>query len=202
VKTPTASRGAEHKPAKGDFYVDLLMQEWQMGEASRRIQTCVRQVLRELGPTAQLILRREPKLEVMIRPSARINVWAYFPMHGRLQSPELRIPNAGSATELLSAIRAAEDEVYRRRLIFQEYKPKPATRVLLLFGEKAFEKEVPETSYENLRDHLGHTLLYLRNPKARNECVDAEREWRRSLKEPAAAGMTPPERKARTKKTA
>jgi hypothetical protein len=42
------------------------MQEWRMGEASRIVQACVRQVLGELDVSTQLILRREPKLEVMV----------------------------------------------------------------------------------------------------------------------------------------
>jgi hypothetical protein len=34
-----------------------------------------------------------------------------------------------------------------------------------------------------LRHHLGHTLLYLDKPKARNGCADADRKWRASLRE-------------------
>ena len=72
--------------------------------------------------------------------------------------------------------------IYRRRLIAQHCKPKPSTQILLLFGVKRFEQEDPKFSDECLRDHLGHTLLYLRSPKAQNECADAMREWRRSAR--------------------
>jgi len=32
----------------------------------------------------------------------------------------------------------------------------------------------------HLRDHFGHVLLYLRSPKAPNDCPDAMNEWRRN----------------------
>jgi hypothetical protein len=133
-----------------EAYVDLLMLEWRMGEASRRVQTCVRQVLRELDASAQLTLR-EPKLEVIVLPEALFSVWAYFPIH-------------------------------RRRRIAQQYKPKSATRVLLVLSEKGFHEQPLKRSIAELQDHLGHTLLYLRDPKARNDCVDAQREWRSALR--------------------
>jgi hypothetical protein len=66
---------------QANTYVDLLMQEWRLGEASRIVQACVRQVLEELDGTAQLSLRREPRLEVMVLPESGHSVWAYFPVH-------------------------------------------------------------------------------------------------------------------------
>jgi hypothetical protein len=138
---------------QANTYVDLLMQEWRMGEASRIVQACVRQVLEELDGTAQLSLRREPKLEVMVLPESGHSVWAYFPIH-------------------------------RRRTIARQCKPKSATRVLLVLSEKRFQAQPPKVSMTELRDHLGHVLLYLRSPMARNECVDAEREWRSALRLP------------------
>jgi len=138
---------------QAETQVDLLMQEWRMGEASRIVQACVRQVLGELDGSAQLILRREPKLEVMVLPESVHSVWAYFPIH-------------------------------RRRIIARQCKPKSATRVLLVLSEKGFHAQTLRRSMTELRDHIGHTLLYLRSPRARNHCIDAEREWRSSLRLP------------------
>ncbi len=88
------------------FYVGLRMQEWGMGEQSRRIQSSVRRVLNELTGEALLFLK-DPRLEVkvlsdadlqrvsgrrglsynamggnMVHPSLMIghSVWAYFPI--------------------------------------------------------------------------------------------------------------------------
>ncbi len=72
--------------------------------------------------------------------------------------------------------------IYRRRLIARRLHPKAETRVLLVFSAAGFEKEPAEQFVESLRDHLGHVLLYLRNPKARNECADAQKEWQRSVR--------------------
>jgi hypothetical protein len=71
--------------------------------------------------------------------------------------------------------------VHRRRGIAQELRPKPATRLLLVLSEKHFQEQPVKLSENHLRDHLGHMLLYLRSPKAPNECSDALREWRSNL---------------------
>jgi hypothetical protein len=126
------------------------MQEWRMGEQSRRIQTCVRKVLNELVAEAHLILRG-PRLEVMVAPESSHSVWAYFPMH-------------------------------RNRWIARQLSPKPETRVLLVLSTAGFEKEPVRQLGEYLRHHLGHALLYLDDPKARNECKDAMKEWRASVR--------------------
>jgi hypothetical protein len=60
-------------------YTDFRMQEWRMGEQSRRIQTCVRKVLNELHPCALLFLK-DPRFEVMVVPDHERTVWAYFPV--------------------------------------------------------------------------------------------------------------------------
>jgi hypothetical protein len=52
--------------------------------------------------------------------------------------------------------------------------------VLLVLNEPVIAKQPATVTEEQIRDHLGHTLLYLRSPKARNECVDAQREWRQN----------------------
>jgi hypothetical protein len=140
-----------------DFYVDLLMREWRLDEQSEVFQARVRLVLRELVAGCQLILRREPRLEVMVLPDSRDSVWAYFPIH-------------------------------RRRRIARELQAKPETRVLLLFDAKKFTQEHAAEDY--LRDHLGHTLLFLRSPKAWNDCDAAWKEWLASVHDPAQAKKT------------
>jgi hypothetical protein len=42
--------------------------------------------------------------------------------------------------------------------------------ILKGFSKRSFEK--------CLRHHQEHTLLFLRDPEARNECSDADKEWR------------------------
>ena len=64
-----------------------------------------------------------------------------------------------------------------RRLIALGMPPKPQTLVLLVFSTADAEKERRGIFEEQLRDHLGHVLLYLRSPSARNECADARKEW-------------------------
>ena len=68
----------------------------------------------------------------------------------------------------------------RNRRITRELKPKSETRVLLVFSAAGFEKSKRKFFEDCLRDHLGHVLLYLRSPKACNDCPDAMKEWRRS----------------------
>lgn len=70
--------------------------------------------------------------------------------------------------------------VHRRRWIARELRPKPETRVLLVFSTAGFRTEPAKMFQDRLRDHLGHVLLYLRSPKAPNDCPDAQKEWRRS----------------------
>ena len=131
------------------MYLDPLIEEWGLEQASRKVQVSMDKVLSELSASAQLLLRKEPRLQVLVLPEADYSVWAYFPVH-------------------------------RRRWIAQKLgdRVKPRTRALLVISEKHFEEQRLRQSENDLRDHLGHALLYLRRPKARNECVDAEREWK------------------------
>src|ERR1700722_11268889 len=74
-----------------------------------------------------------------------------------------------------------------RRYIFGdglELIPKAETEVLLVFSAPNIrDQSAGLTDYE-VRHDIGHALLYLRNPKARNNCRDAHREWRRSVNLP------------------
>jgi hypothetical protein len=82
--------------------------------------------------------------------------------------------------------------VYRRR-IARELRPRPQTRVLLVFCLATLQTESAKLFADRLRDHLGHVLLYLRDPKARNGCAEAQKEWRASVKpKRAAAGKKTP----------
>lgn len=72
--------------------------------------------------------------------------------------------------------------IHRNRLIARELRPKPQTRVLLVFSTANLERDKGKFFEDCLRDHLGHVLLYLRSPRARNECPDAQKEWHRSVR--------------------
>jgi len=72
--------------------------------------------------------------------------------------------------------------IHRNRLIARRFAPTRTTRVLVVLSEPRIEEQPLKVSEDELRDHLGHTLLYLRSPKARNECSDAQREWQDSAR--------------------
>jgi hypothetical protein len=127
---------------------------WHLWERSRRLQSCLHRVLRELCPSTLLTLRREPKLEVLVFSPDSLSVWAYFPMHPRLRTLQLRVPERGTKAELISVIRAFKDDLYRRRLAAQAYRPKPATRVLLVLGESMIEAQRLAKTKDELRHHI------------------------------------------------
>jgi hypothetical protein len=137
---------------KNEFYADLLMRQWGLDNQSAKFQREVRAVLMELDTPIQLLLRNEPRLQVeVVKGWGPETVWAYFPM-------------------------------YKARSIAKRFRLKSTTRVLLVLGSRMFHERTRritgQDATHHLRDHLGHALLYLRQPKARNECLDAEREWK------------------------
>ena len=134
-------------------HVDLLMREWRMAGQSRRIQVSVRKVLSELAAEACLSLM-DRRLEVIVLPD---------PTPGRWDSVWAYFP------------------IHRRRLVARRLRPKPETRVLLVFSTADAEHEPCDAFEVYLRDHLGHVLLFLRAPRSPNECIDAEREWLMSI---------------------
>lgn len=152
-----------------DSYVDLRMYEWGIAAQSSRVQRSVHRVLSELSCEALLRLR-DRRLQVLISPTTIWDTWAYFPMH---------IKNHFSGPQ-------------ECRLIMEPL-ALPETRVLLLLGTSFTHKAMlaasvvlppdatatPSGLEDKLRHHLGHSLLYLRSPKARNECRDAWKEWDR-----------------------
>ena len=78
--------------------------------------------------------------------------------------------------------------IQRKRMISRKWKPRPEARVLLVLGESHFERDISKTLEEYLRNHLGHALLYLREPWANNDCAAAMKEWRRSARGNEGAG--------------
>jgi hypothetical protein len=111
----------------------------------------IRRVLRELVPEAQLLLMHHPALQVTVRPQAS----AVFSVWAYFPVHKCR-----------RIVRQLADEGISAR---------PSTRVLLVISEKLFGADVG-----NLRDHLGHVLLYLRHPRAKNDRAAASREWNAS----------------------
>jgi hypothetical protein len=72
--------------------------------------------------------------------------------------------------------------VHRRRWVAREYHPKRGTRVLLMFSISASDQTPRKLFEDQIRHHLGHVLLYLRAPKAWNDCDAACREWDESTR--------------------
>jgi hypothetical protein len=129
--------------------VDYRMQEWGMADKPSRIRDSALRILSELNPEGLMALK-DPRFEVMVLPPGAP------PWHINVW---------------------AYFPIDQRRWIAKELKPKPQTRVLLVINSGEFEKAKAGSLDGKLRDHLGHVLLFLRAPAARNECRDAWKEW-------------------------
>jgi hypothetical protein len=170
-------------------YVDFRLQEWRMDEQSPRLQASVRRVLNELDAEALLRLK-DPKLEVeVVAAEENHSIWAYFPVRRLTASKEqplakIRETIAGLPLPLSERNRERAMRLFGQ-LIVQVLQPKPRTRVLLVFSTACAESEPRRAFEQQLRDHLGHVLLYLREPKANNDCTAAMKEWRMSVRAPA-----------------
>lgn len=125
----------------------------------------------------------------------RMREWGLLDQPRRLQSPVRRVLNELCGERLLDLkdprleVVVTPDAgfgvwayfpIHRRRLISRELTLKPTTRVLLLL-RSTFNEPV-KTFEDELRDHFGHTLLYLRSPKAWNDCTTAWEEWKSCVK--------------------
>jgi hypothetical protein len=71
--------------------------------------------------------------------------------------------------------------VHKRRMIVRQFADagfslRHSARVLLVISENLSEEDA-----DQMRDHLGHVLLYLQHPRAKNDCEAALREWSRNL---------------------
>ena len=188
--------------------VDFCMREWGMDEQSPRIQTCVRKVLNELEPAALLYLK-DPRFEVVVLPELGTSIWAHFAVriasHGLIALNQKKVFRGERLITVLAACRdmsAEYDNLTERereeiqeslrfdlskRLLAQGMRLNPRTRVLLTFCTATCESTPVKVLQDQIRDHIGHVLLYLRDPKARNECQDAMREWRKSVLKPVVA---------------
>jgi hypothetical protein len=125
--------------------------EWRGVRGSARVNACLLRVLSELTLKAQLALRdKRLQVEVMKDPKER-----HYSVWAYFPA-------------------------HRRRWIARQVRLKRATRILIVLSETVIANQPLRETRDELRDHLGHTLLYLRNPRAPNECEDARREWDRS----------------------
>ena len=195
-----------------DTVVNALLKEWDLNNQSAQMRREVKAVLMELSPWAQPLLRNEQRLQVEVI-DGRNDAWAYFPV----DQSEVEKLRQVSEDEILKLAEMAEENPeeswedllgLNRRLFLVGTVPgcrihrepvalNPTTRVLLTLGSQMFNgryRDKEGSGAAGLRDHLGHALLYLRDPDARNECVDAEREW-----EECCAGGEP---KSRLRKSA
>ena len=68
--------------------------------------------------------------------------------------------------------------VHKRRWIAKHVELRPTTRILLVICQPGMERRPCRDTEKELRHHLGHVLLYLRNPTGPNECPDADKEWK------------------------
>ncbi len=117
-----------------------------------------------------------PRIQACLRyVLGELDIWAQFLL---LNEPRLEVMMWSEAP---SSVRAYFP-IHRRRIIAKQFKLKSTTRVLLVLSAKRFDEQPLDHSIAALRQHLGHTLLYLRNPRASNKHVDAEKEWRSALK--------------------
>ena len=176
-------------------YVDFRMQEWGISEQPRHIQHSVRRVLSELTAEALLCLK-DPRLEVKVLSDADLqhvqaairalvigtltSVPTPQQWWARVQRWLARHPGMAIGHSVWAYF-----PVHRRRYVARLFPPKPETRVLLVFSTASAENERRKVFEDQIRDHLGHILLYLRSSKARNDCPDAMREWRRSIRRAA-----------------
>jgi hypothetical protein len=173
--------------------VTSRMLESGMDNAPRRLQAPVRKVLSELTAKALLTLG-DKRLEVRVVSAAyHYSVWAYFPIWPRWSRAAQELAASGITFNPMTAGQAMLDthavricgtakaarqaDIYERVRIVRELLPKIETRILLVFGASGFEKERSEDFQDILRHHLGHVLLFLRDPKAWNDCDAACKEW-------------------------
>jgi hypothetical protein len=177
------------------FPIDARMREWGMRKRPRRLQALVRKVLSELD-CAALFFLNDKRLEVRVVPRrwtaiAYNGVWAYFPILPRwtrrareLAASGVALSRPGVAVRYIGGGNLRDRDAIERVFIIGQLLPRPETRVLLVLR---FEERFEKIFEDQVRHHLGHVLLFLRDPKARNECDDAENEWRASVRRPSEA---------------
>lgn len=129
-----------------------FMNGWSEDYDFPTIQECFDSVIEELGILARVILL-DPRLQIEVVPDPSNG----FPVY-------------------------AFFPMHRRRWTTKWIEVRRTTRVLLLLSQPDIEAISKEEAKDQLRHHLGHALLYLREPKAKNECAAANDEWERGTK--------------------
>jgi hypothetical protein len=140
---------------------ESVLDEWGIERCSSRLQSCVRLALTRLSSEALLRLRGDSRLQV---EAVRLNpesIWAYFPV----RSGECGDRPVNLQLEPLVRVNGL--------------KIKKRTAILLLLRTRVGRGEKDSALVGDILHHLGHVLLYLRNPKRRNDCCDARQEVRR-----------------------
>lgn len=131
-----------------------FMNGWSNDYDFPEIEKCFDSVVEELGILAQVALL-DPRLQMEVVPVSSDG----FPVH-------------------------AFFPMHRHRWITKWIEVRPTTRILLLLSKPDIEGMPKEEVLKALRHHLGHSLLYLREPKAKNECPAADEEWKRCAQNP------------------
>ncbi len=121
-------------------------------------------VLNQIPAETLLTLRREPRLQVEAVLRTPETMWAYFPIRaGQVGDEHLNIQ--------LDLLVQASKLTLRAK-----------AEILLLLRTKMGRGENDPDVMGDMAHHFGHLSLYLRNPKAKNNCPDATRVWNRLAK--------------------
>jgi hypothetical protein len=121
------------------------------------VEECFESVVKEL-PTVSRIALLDPRLQIEVVPLED-------------DEPAAPVEDPGAPTWAFP--------VHRQKWIKEFVEVRPATRVLLLLFQRDIKRLPKEEVIEDLRHELGHALLYLRKPKAKNDCAAADEEWKR-----------------------
>src|SRR5579862_2755834 len=99
----------------GNKFVEHRMAEWKIPVEEGILYRSIRRVLSELDWTG-LVRLNDPTFEVMVLPETDTRIWSPCSVW-------------------------AYFPVHRRRWIVKKLNPRPATRVLMVFGLQTFEEE-------------------------------------------------------------
>jgi hypothetical protein len=129
-----------------------FMNGWSDDYYFPTIEKCLESVVEELGILAQVSLL-DPHLQIEVVP----------------------VPSVGFPV-------LAFFPIQQHTWITEQIEVRPATEVLLVLSQPDIELLTVEEVTKHLKHELGHALLYLRDPKAQNDCAAAGQEWERSTK--------------------
>jgi len=97
-----------------------------------------------------------------------------------LLDPRLQIEVVPVSSEGFPAL--AFFPIQQHGWITEQIEVRPATEVLLVLSQRDCVRLPMEEVARHLKHELGHALLYLRDPEARNECFSADEEWDRATR--------------------